>query len=110
MNRKTWVAGLLLVVPLLSNAKTSGDQDMKDPLAISKVVHSIPAYQGDLGSRFATGGMGVDSVWIHVLTKEDVAEDPMHFATGDGIPVISMQITTVARSRRDKGWRTAPNI
>ncbi|WP_174464480.1 hypothetical protein [Paraburkholderia ferrariae] len=27
-----------------------------------------------------------------------------------GIPVISMQITTVARSRRDKGWRTAPNI
>lgn len=26
-----------------------------------------------------------------------------------GIPVISMQITTVARSRRDKGWRTAPN-
>ncbi|TCG04919.1 hypothetical protein BZM27_37475 [Paraburkholderia steynii] len=86
MNRFESAIGLImLAVPLLASAKAVSDQDIKDPLAISKLVHSIPAFQGDLGSRFTAGGMRVESVWIHTLLKEDVAEDPMNLALGDSM-------------------------
>jgi hypothetical protein len=72
---------IVAALPLLADAKE--DQDISDAIGISKLVHSIPAFQGDLGGRLVAGGMGVESIRMHTLTKEDVAEDPLRFAPGD---------------------------
>jgi hypothetical protein len=75
----------VLTIPLLATGNAKDDHDIVDPLEISKLVHSIPAFHGDIGSRLVDGGMRVDSVWIQRLTKEDVREEPMTFALGDSI-------------------------
>lgn len=59
------------------------DRVVRDPVEVSKIVHSIRAFQGDLGSRLSAGGMGVESIRLHKMTREDVAEDPLHLALGD---------------------------
>ncbi|AUT62865.1 hypothetical protein [Paraburkholderia terrae] len=77
------VGFVALAISLSANAKAAAEQTIKDPISISKFVHSIPAYRGDLGSRLSDAGMGVESIWVQPLTKEQVAEDPMNFAPGD---------------------------
>ena len=72
---------LAAALPMIADAKS--DQVISDPVGVSKIVHSIPTFQGDLGGRLAAGGMGVESIRLHALTKDDVAEDPLRFAPGD---------------------------
>ncbi|MFX1670840.1 hypothetical protein PWR63_00775 [Paraburkholderia sp. A2WS-5] len=81
---------ILTLLSVVSGAEAQSFSGVNDPIGISKIVHSIPAYEGDLGSRLAAGNMSVESIVIHKLTKEDVAEDPMHVALGD----VEYQITT----------------
>ncbi len=59
------------------------DRTVSDPAGVSKLVHSIQAFHGDLGSRLSAGGMSVESVRMHKITRDDIAEDPLHFAPGD---------------------------
>lgn len=74
---------LAATVATTSVAIAQQDRTVSDPIELSKLLHSIPAYRGDLGSRFTAGGMTVKSVWTHKLTRDDVAEDPQRFALGD---------------------------
>jgi len=84
-------AGLLpALLVVVAGARAESFVGVSDSVGISKIVHSIPAYEGDLGSRLAASNMSVESIVIHKLTKEDVAEDPMHVAMGD----VQYQIVT----------------
>lgn len=74
---------LFLQGALCTAAVAQQDRTVSDPIELSKLLHSIPAYRGDLGSRFTAGGMTVRSVWINKLTRDDVAEDPQSYALGD---------------------------
>jgi hypothetical protein len=78
---RTAVAAIAASVLVPAVAQT--DRTVSDPLEVSKIVHAIPAFRGDLGSRLSAGGMSVESVLVHKLTKEDILEDPLRFAHGD---------------------------
>lgn len=80
MRKSLQFAVLLLSAPL-ANAAT--DRIIRDPVAISSFLHSIPAHRGDLASRIAAAGLTVEAVTIHKMTREDVAEDPLHIKLGD---------------------------
>jgi hypothetical protein len=75
------VAAVAVVV--VAPAIAQGDRTVSDPLEVSKIVHAVPAFRGDLGSRLSAGGMSVESISVHNLTKEDISEDPLRFARGD---------------------------
>jgi hypothetical protein len=85
MKKKSSVSAWLFAINAFafSPAFAQSDRTVKDPVELSKILHSIPTYQGDLGSRLSAGRMGVEFIMIHRLTKEDIAEDPLHFAAGD---------------------------
>lgn len=85
MKKKSWAAALAHAVLAFtfSPAFAQSYRTVKDPVELSKILHSIRAYQGDLGSRLSAGGMGVEFIMIHKLTNEDIAEDPLQFAPGD---------------------------
>lgn len=68
---------------LCATAAAQNDRTISDPIELSKLLHSIPAYRSDLASRLTAGGMTVNSVWINRLTRDDVAEDPQRYALGD---------------------------
>ena len=72
---------LWMVQPLQVSAAADGW--LNDPAAIAKMLHSIPAIGGDLGSRFGAGAMLVEAIRIHKLTRQDAADDPGHRAAGD---------------------------
>lgn len=74
---------LAVTVAMTSAAVAQQDRTISDPIELSKLLHSIPAYRSDLGGRFTVGGMTVKSVWMHKLTRDDVAEDPQRYALGD---------------------------
>lgn len=74
---------LAAIAAMTSAAVAQQDRTVRDPIELSKLLHSIPAYRGDLGSRFTAGGMTVESVWIHKMTRDDVVEDPQRYALGD---------------------------
>ena len=74
---------LFLVGAFCTLVVAQQDRTVRDPIELSKLLHSIPAYRSDLGSRFTAGGMAVTSVWINKLTQDDVAEDPQRYAFGD---------------------------
>ncbi|MEX3917856.1 hypothetical protein AB4Y43_16690 [Paraburkholderia sp. BR10872] len=79
-----------ILLSVVSSAQAQSFSGVSDPIGISKIVHSIPTFGGDLGSRLAAANMSVESIVIHKLTKDDVAEDPMHVAIGD----VEYQIAT----------------
>jgi hypothetical protein len=81
LHNKLGAALVAVALPLVANAKA--DQEIHDPVGISKVIHSIPTFRGDLGGSLIEGGMNVSAIRIHSITKEDVAEDPLHVAPGD---------------------------
>jgi len=74
---------ITMLLPLTCAARTEGDQWIKDSVGIAKILHSVPAFRGDLGSRLAAGAMGVEGIRLHKMTREDIAEDPLHWSLGD---------------------------
>ncbi|WP_244818581.1 hypothetical protein [Caballeronia sp. Lep1P3] len=83
MNSRNKFALALAAVPLLAVGKGDIAREVKDPVEISRIVHGVPAFRADLGARLSAGGMGVSGIYIRPITREDVAEDPMHVAPGD---------------------------
>ena len=51
--------------------------------AISNILHSIPAIDGDLGSRLTSAGLQVKMIGITAVSKEDVIYDSQRSAMGD---------------------------
>lgn len=79
--RSTFAAAIAASVVIPASAQN--ERTITNPVEISKFVHSVPTFHGDLGSRLLAGGMSVESVRIAKLTKDDIADDPLRFAPGD---------------------------
>jgi len=68
------------MLPCMAQAKNTL---LSDPVKISQILHSIPAFKGDLGSRLASAGLHVTQIDIDPVSKQDVADDPEQWALGD---------------------------
>lgn len=73
-----------------STSAHAADKWIKDPVQISAFLHSVPAIGGDLGSRLETAGLTVAGIGFSLITKDDVVEDPEHWAMGD----VQVQVLT----------------
>lgn len=69
---------------LFSSAASADDVKLiKDNVGIAKILHSIPAIKGDLGNRLAGAGLTVTGIMVRKISRDDVAEDPLHVTLGD---------------------------
>ena len=75
----------------------AADKRIKDPVQISNFLHSVPAIGGDLGSRLESAGLTVTDIGFSQITKDDVAEDPEHWAMGD----VEVQVLTDGKPMAD---------
>jgi len=81
--RKGYFVAVLSVAVVCSAAAKAEPKTVSDPVQISKILHAIPALGGDLGSRLDSAGMRVTAIHIDPISKNDVADDPLHWTLGD---------------------------
>jgi len=69
---------------LFSSVASAGDVKLiEDNVGISKILHSIPTIKGDMGNRIAGSGLNVSGIMVRKISRDDVAEDPLHVTLGD---------------------------
>jgi hypothetical protein len=83
MTKTTGCAAVIALALLATPAFADHDRTITDAVGISKMLHAIPALDGDIASRLSAGGTTVQSIRVHPITREDVEDDPLHVAPGD---------------------------
>lgn len=81
--RKDCLATIFAITVVCSTAAAAEPKTVSDPIQISKILHAIPTFGGDLGSRLDSAGLRVTAINIDPISKDDVADDPQRWALGD---------------------------